>query len=94
MIYRKHPTKNGVRYTKDARFIKKDNINPHVLEKLETEDEVSDQGRYCLFCGKPTTWTRLYNSTLIYLCKKHYHEVSLGKIAEKLRNLNGDQAGN
>lgn len=86
MIYRKHPTKNGVRYTKDARFIKKEDIPKAVIGELETKEEVEDQGRYCLFCGEATTWTKMLNSQLIYMCKKHYHEVSLGKIAEKLRD--------
>lgn len=88
MIYRKNPTKNGARYTREARFIAKDKIHPDILEKLETQDEVDDPERFCLFCDKATTWGRLYNSQLISLCKKHYHEISLGKIAEKLRELN------
>lgn len=87
MIYRKIPTKTGkFRYSRDARFIKKEDIHPDILTKLETQDEVEDQGKYCLFCQKSTTWMKLLNGQLVYLCKEHYHNKRMGQIAEKLRN--------
>lgn len=85
--YRKYQTKNGFKYSKNGKFTKKDSINPNILAILEQQDELVDQGRWCLFCGDSSKLCRLVNDQLVYICDKHYYDKNTGQIASKLREL-------
>lgn len=93
MIYKKIDSKNGIRYYRAGKLFSVNNIPMNILEILQTQSEYDDTPipvkvkRTCIFCGTETNWGRMVNNEFIDLCKDHYYNVSLGKLAQKQREL-------
>lgn len=86
--------RNGVRYMKEGRFVKKDSIPADILIKLDVgmkvEEAIAPTENKCIFCNMPTKEFRLLNSQPAYLCEEHYYEKTLGEVAKQVReNSNG-----
>lgn len=93
MIYKKTETKNGIRYRRDGLLFSVNNIPLDILEILQEKAEYDDtplpekEARTCIFCGTETTWGRTVNNEYLHLCKDHYYSTTLGKLAQKQREL-------
>ena len=90
MTYTTVTGKNGVRYLKNNRFVKKDSIPQDILIKLnvgmKVEDEAIASGEHkCIFCGMVTKEYRLLDSKPVYVCEKDYYEKTFGEVAQKVR---------
>ena len=58
-------------------------VDENVLMNVQGEQPVIDKS--CLFCGVYSNWQRLVSGQLVYVCEQHYHEKTIGKVAQKLR---------
>lgn len=90
-MYKTIESKNGIRYMKDGKFIKKDNIPADVLIKLgvgmqDIVDAIVPEPTKCIFCGMATKQYRLLDSKPVYLCMDDYYDKSLGQVAQKVNN--------
>ena len=83
--YKLIKSSKGTRYLKDGKLISVKNIPEDVLRGLETENEVKD--KRCLFCDRPATKFRLFQLQPVDLCDEDYMTKTLGKIAQKLRDV-------
>lgn len=80
-------------YKKDHhKFIKTADIPGNVMLLLEDVDEVDDENmqltaplKKCVFCEAPTKLYRVVNSQSIAVCEEHYHNRTLGQLAQQVR---------
>lgn len=95
MKYQRIPYKNGdtegFRYLKNNKLTKESRIPHDVMDKFSFTDTVEfdfdPKARLCIFCDSPQTRQRVLNSETVELCEWHYHNTSLGKIAQQVREL-------
>lgn len=75
-------------------LISKSKIPPEELAHLHKDEpavqraaapEISKE--HCIFCEEPNNKQRLVNGQFIPLCDNHYYGYNLGKLTEKLRQL-------
>ncbi len=92
--YRKVMVRGRPRYLgpPTGKFIKAENIPPDVMIRLENEDKVPTialaVSKECIFCGVgDCRLTRAINSQTIYLCGEHYYDKTIGKVAQRLKEL-------
>lgn len=84
-------------YQKDGRTVKSDTVPPEVVAGLEHTNPLDDTNipeapipvvdKSCVFCGMGSRMTRLVNMQTVYICDQHYYDKTIGKIAERLREL-------
>lgn len=87
----------GIRYLKDKKFIKKADIPADILAKIEMGKDTPDEAenlnpdnKRCLFCGMGgCKYNRLISAQIVYLCDNHFYSENMGKIAQKVRELEG-----
>lgn len=75
-----------------TKFTSVKNIPGNILKLLETQDEVDDALvtpetplRECVVCDTPTKMYRLINQQTVAVCEEHYHNKSLGELAQAAR---------
>lgn len=91
--------KDAVRYRKDGKLFSPKNIPVNILQVLENNaifdeeaPEIIAQSRQCIFCGAYSKYSRLLDSQSIALCDEHYYSESLGKVAQKVREIKDEKA--
>ena len=90
--------RNGVRYMKDNRFVKKESLPPEVwtqlkVNEISTEEMLNPKvDRSCIFCGEQSKLSRLLNAQTIYLCDNHYYSETIGKVAQRVRERNEENS--
>jgi hypothetical protein len=97
-IYKKQlGLKGSTVYIKDRRFIKKAYVPGNIMKLLETQDEVDDENlkleaplKECIACGMGAKMYRLIANQPVYVCDGHYQELTLGQVAQVLRERNTD----
>lgn len=89
-------TSHGTR--EHPKFVGKTKIPASVLDALESMDEVDESAlalqplkRECIFCGETCKNTRRVNNQTVYLCNEHYYAKTIGKVAERIREINSEQ---
>lgn len=93
-IYKKQAGLNGsTLYRRDGRLIKTSLVPGNILLLLEEQPEVDDTtldklekplGK-CIFCKVPTKFSRMVNQQSLAVCEEHYHNMTLGQLAEQQR---------
>lgn len=89
--------KNGDRYMKDSRFVSKASLPPEIYTQLKVGVTVTDEelnpviDRACVFCGVYSNLSRLLNGQAVYICEEHYYSESIGKIAQRIRELHEEK---
>lgn len=89
--YKKFMLRGKPRYLgPNKKFIKEENIPADVFIRLQNETIVSTEqpitDKNCIFCGVGgCKMTRFINLRTIYLCEEHYYAETIGKIAQRLR---------
>lgn len=94
-IYKALEGKNGnLRYWKDRRFIKKEDVPEEILEILTPGHDVDTEAgpvlapkKQCIFCGEDTNWVRVLNGQTIYICETDYYDKTMGQIAQRVNQL-------
>jgi hypothetical protein len=96
-IYKKVIRKQGsVNYFRDGKYIKMDRwdaLPPEVLEMKEGELKIEElpptpepvNERVSVVSGEPGTHQRYFNGTTYWLTEEEYRTLSLGKIAQVVR---------
>lgn len=81
-------------YYKDNKLCSKDSIPPVVLGNLQPGipyeyviegPKVND--KKCIFCGMHSNLTRMVNGEVVALCEEHFYSESLGRVAQKVREV-------
>ena len=83
----------GIRYTKDNRLVKKADVPEEELRRLAPRPEPVMPDKQCLFCGEFAKYPRVVNLRTIYLCDNHYYSETLGKIAQRIREIEENAKG-
>lgn len=85
-------------YYKENKLVSKNDIPQVVLNNIlpgEPYDYVLEGPqeivKECLFCGAFSNLTRMVNGKVIVLCDSHFYSESLGKIVQKVRELENVQ---
>lgn len=86
-IYKVIETKNSVKYWKDNRFVKKDDVPEAIIEALKLEPTIDDQNlpevlidKSCVFCGLHAKYSRRINNQTVYICELDYYDKTTGQI--------------
>lgn len=96
ITYKRTPSKNNqgeeiFKYFKDGNPTKESTVPHEVIEKFDiinpVEYDEEPERRRCLFCDAPQKRIRILNLTTIDMCEWHYLNLSLGKIAQAIREL-------
>ncbi len=95
-------TANGMpNYYADGERVKGKTLPEGIRERLNedqtvdpTTQIVNDEPKpitdiLCIFCQEPATSGKTLNSKFVPLCRNDYLAKSLGKVAQKVRELNG-----
>lgn len=95
-MYKTINGKNGVRYMKDNRFVKKADIPADVLIKLNVGMEVEDkpvekEPLVCIFCGMGTKITRFLNMQSIAICEEHYYSKNVGQTVQQFNKVHAHE---
>lgn len=91
--YRKVMVRGTPRYLgPNNKFVKAENVPEAVLIRLRQEEFVDTTpvvvDKSCIFCGRgDCRQTRLVNTQTIYLCEEDYYDKTIGKVAQKLKEL-------
>ncbi len=96
--YQKIIVRGMSRYMKDKRFIKAEDVPESVMAMFNEETEPAEmstgqdslRNKVCIFCGEPTNWSRYINGQIVYNCEEHYYSMSIGKIAQKIREIQSE----
>lgn len=88
------------RFRKNGLMIRSDVIPEEEKEKLREEkkrkenainqprpDEPPKDEKACIFCGAHSRFTRFVNLRTVYVCDSDYYDKTVGKIAQKLKEL-------
>lgn len=57
----------------------------------ESPEEPKKNPKACIFCGMHSRYTRFVNGQTVYICDEHYYSENIGKIVQKLRELNHEK---
>lgn len=87
---------NSKLFVKDKALIKKTEVPANIYDQLINADigTVIDDAevkvveaplKLCIFCKQPTKLTRFVNLQTVYLCEEHYHDKTIGQVAQQIR---------
>lgn len=91
--YKTIPGPRGTtRFMFKGKFVKKSNIPPDVLIKLQVGmsvdvTPVEKVPLTCIFCGLGTKITRFLNLQSIPICEEHYYSTNVGQVIQQLRKV-------
>ncbi len=88
--YRLLKGKMGMRYSVDGKLTSADKIPKDILEKLIDENKPI-KSRRCIFCGNNAEYSRFVNLQTVALCEEDYLNQNIGKIAQRLNQLNKEE---
>lgn len=86
-IYKAIETKSGLKYWKDNRFIKRDNIPDSILSILKPGENIDDANlpavlidTSCVFCGDHAKYNKRINGQTVYICEMDYYDKTTGQM--------------